>query len=287
MAVQQIAEIEGFKARAKATWMAGDYGRVAELTEATAEDFIARRHLRSGMRVLDVACGTGNLAIPAAKAGAAVTGIDIAPNLLDQARSRAAREGVNVDFEEGDAERCRTMPALSISLSACSERCSRRVQISLRESSSGFAAPAARSPWRIGRRLVSSGNFSGSPADTSPPSPGRPAHCNGATRPWSASVWPVRDPMSDDALDGPAHVSVPGGGTSNSTGFIMARPCLLSPLSRKTLRQDCGRTWRVSIRTMPRPTARRTSRPSIWRSSRREAEQMGSALDGRDKRQCA
>ncbi len=104
MAVQQIAEIEGFKARAKATWMAGDYARVAELTEATAEEFIARRHLRSGMRVLDVACGTGNLAIPAAKAGAAVTGIDIAPNLLDRARARAAREHLNIAFEEGDAE---------------------------------------------------------------------------------------------------------------------------------------------------------------------------------------
>jgi ubiquinone/menaquinone biosynthesis C-methylase UbiE len=51
-----------------------------------------------------VACGNGNLAIPAAKAGAVVTGIDIAPNLLDQARDRAAREGVDIRFEEGDAE---------------------------------------------------------------------------------------------------------------------------------------------------------------------------------------
>ena len=82
----------------------GDYGRVAKFTEATAEDFIARRHIRSGARVLDVACGTGNLAIPAARAGAEVAGIDIAPNLLDQARLRANREGVNVDFQEGDAE---------------------------------------------------------------------------------------------------------------------------------------------------------------------------------------
>ena len=104
MTERQIVDVDGFKVRAKATWMAGDYGRVAEFTEATAEDFIARRHIRSGARVLDVACGTGNLAIPAARAGAAVAGIDIAPNLLDQARSRANREGVNVDFQEGDAE---------------------------------------------------------------------------------------------------------------------------------------------------------------------------------------
>ena len=103
MTGRQIVDVDGFKVRAKATWMAGDYGRVAEFTEATAEDFIARRHIRSGARVLDVACGTGNLAIPAARAGAAVAGIDIAPNLLDQARSRANREEVNVDFQEGDA----------------------------------------------------------------------------------------------------------------------------------------------------------------------------------------
>jgi SAM-dependent methyltransferase len=104
MTEHQIVDVDGFKVRAKATWMAGDYGRVAKFTEATAEDFIARRHIRSGARVLDVACGTGNLAIPAARAGAAVAGIDIAPNLLDQAGSRANREEVNVDFQEGDAE---------------------------------------------------------------------------------------------------------------------------------------------------------------------------------------
>jgi hypothetical protein len=62
MTERQIVDVDGFKVRAKATWMAGDYGRVAEFTEATAEDFIARRHIRSGARVLDVACGTGNLA---------------------------------------------------------------------------------------------------------------------------------------------------------------------------------------------------------------------------------
>jgi ubiquinone/menaquinone biosynthesis C-methylase UbiE len=55
-------------------------------------------------RVLDVACGTGNLAIPAARKGAQVWGIDIAPNSLEQARQRAAAEGLQAMFEEGDAE---------------------------------------------------------------------------------------------------------------------------------------------------------------------------------------
>jgi ubiquinone/menaquinone biosynthesis C-methylase UbiE len=54
--------------------------------------------------VLDVACGTGNLAIPAARKGAQVTGVDIAPNLLSQARHRAAAKGLQITFEEGDAE---------------------------------------------------------------------------------------------------------------------------------------------------------------------------------------
>jgi SAM-dependent methyltransferase len=56
------------------------------------------------MRVLDVACGTGNLAIPAARLGAVVTGVDIAPNLIEQARENARREGLTIQFDEGDAE---------------------------------------------------------------------------------------------------------------------------------------------------------------------------------------
>jgi SAM-dependent methyltransferase len=56
-------------------------------------------------QVLDVACGTGNLALPAARAGALVTGIDIAPNLIEQAQASAAEEGLPVAFEVGDAER--------------------------------------------------------------------------------------------------------------------------------------------------------------------------------------
>jgi len=104
MPTQQTKDIDGLKARAKATWMAGHYARIAETTAPAANEFIARRHLKPGIRLLDVACGSGNVCIPAAKAGAAVTGVDIAPNLLDEARSRAARESVDIAFDEGDAE---------------------------------------------------------------------------------------------------------------------------------------------------------------------------------------
>lgn len=98
------SEFEALKARLKATWMAGDFGQFAKYSETSVEQFIARRNIRPGIRVLDVACGTGNLAINAAKAGALVTGVDIAPNWLEQARMRAKRESVNVQFDEGDAE---------------------------------------------------------------------------------------------------------------------------------------------------------------------------------------
>jgi SAM-dependent methyltransferase len=88
----------------KNSWMAGDFGKIAEHSAREAERFVARLNIVPDSKVLDVACGTGNLAIPAARAGAQVTGLDIAPNLLEQARERAAREKLEVRFDEGDAE---------------------------------------------------------------------------------------------------------------------------------------------------------------------------------------
>lgn len=92
------------KSGMKATWMAGDFGQIARFTEDAGEEFVGRIGIESGATVLDIACGTGNTAIPAAKTGAAVTGVDIASNLLEQARKRAADRRLNIRFEEGDAE---------------------------------------------------------------------------------------------------------------------------------------------------------------------------------------
>ena len=97
-------ELETLKTNMRAVWMAGDYGQLAKNSARCGEEFIERLNLQPGMRVLDAACGTGNLAIPAAKAGAIVTGLDIAPNLLEQARQRAADEGLKIQFDEGDVE---------------------------------------------------------------------------------------------------------------------------------------------------------------------------------------
>jgi SAM-dependent methyltransferase len=96
--------MEQIKASMRASWMAGDFGVVAKTVAKAAEEFVQRLPITAGMRVLDVACGTGNTAIPEARLGAAVTGVDIASNLLMQARERAAAEGVAVMFDEGDAE---------------------------------------------------------------------------------------------------------------------------------------------------------------------------------------
>lgn len=97
-------EIGSLKTRLRDTWAAGDYGQIARSTQSGADEFVHRLNLRPGTLVLDVACGTGNLAIPAASTGAHVTGIDIAANLVEQARERANEAGVTATFEVGDAE---------------------------------------------------------------------------------------------------------------------------------------------------------------------------------------
>lgn len=97
-------EMQALKSRLKTTWMSGDYGHFARYLEPGALAFLQRLQLQPGTRLLDVACGAGQIAIPAARAGVQVTGVDIAANLVAQARTRAATEGVPVRFDEGDAE---------------------------------------------------------------------------------------------------------------------------------------------------------------------------------------
>jgi len=97
-------DIQAVKARQKATWESGDFGQVAKFTMPSAEEFMAGLELKPGTRVLDAACGTGNLAVLAARRGCRVSGLDIAANLLTQARERAQQEGFAIDFTEGDVE---------------------------------------------------------------------------------------------------------------------------------------------------------------------------------------
>src|SRR5512143_1442385 len=99
-----VPEIDGLKTRLKATWMAGDYDRFSRYMEQGARDFYERLDVPPGGALLDVACGSGQLALLAARDGARVTGVDIASNLISRARARARAEGVEARFEEGDAE---------------------------------------------------------------------------------------------------------------------------------------------------------------------------------------
>ena len=101
---EMAPEMEALKARLKATWMSGDYGHFATYLEAGALEFLSRIPIEPGTRILDVACGAGQTAIPMSRAGAKVTGIDIATNLIEQARARAQAENLDAHFDEGDAE---------------------------------------------------------------------------------------------------------------------------------------------------------------------------------------
>jgi ubiquinone/menaquinone biosynthesis C-methylase UbiE len=88
----------------KTMWGSGNYAAVADRISDTGKLVVERAGVEPGMHVLDVACGTGNATIPAAKAGAQVTGLDFAPALLEIARERAADAMVEIDFVEGDAQ---------------------------------------------------------------------------------------------------------------------------------------------------------------------------------------
>lgn len=104
MMTTMTSEMEALKTRLKATWMSGDYGHFATYLEPGALDFLNRLQVAPGTRMLDVACGAGQIAIPAARAGAQVTGVDLADNLIEQARTRARTAGVAAQFDVGDAE---------------------------------------------------------------------------------------------------------------------------------------------------------------------------------------
>lgn len=98
------AEVDGVKARLKSIWTAGDYDRFSRYMEGSAREFYERLTIAPGSQLLDVACGSGQLALMAAKDGIKVTGVDIAANLVERARVRAQAEELNARFEEADAE---------------------------------------------------------------------------------------------------------------------------------------------------------------------------------------
>jgi len=101
MAEDPIAE---FKAKQRETWALGNFGDVAMFTTITSGHLARFAGIRAGQMVLDVGCGAGPLSITLARLGAKVTGLDLTPELLAQAKASGPIAGVEIAWKEGDAE---------------------------------------------------------------------------------------------------------------------------------------------------------------------------------------
>lgn len=88
----------------KALWEKGDFTKLAETMRESGAAFVSGLGVTKGLKVLDLGCGDGTTAIPAAKLGASVLGVDIASNLVEAGNKRVKAEGLsNIEFREGDA----------------------------------------------------------------------------------------------------------------------------------------------------------------------------------------
>ena len=97
-------DVSGIKQGQRMMWSTGNYPEVARRIESVAELLVQRAGAAPGLELLDVATGSGNVAVAAARAGAQVTGLDLTPELLEVARRRAADADLDISFIEGDAE---------------------------------------------------------------------------------------------------------------------------------------------------------------------------------------
>jgi ubiquinone/menaquinone biosynthesis C-methylase UbiE len=101
----------------KALWEKGDFTRIADTMRKSGEALMEKLGITKGLKVLDLGCGDGTTAVPAAKFGADVLGIDIAKNLVEAGNRRAAERGLtNLKFQEGDASNLEQVPDKSFDL---------------------------------------------------------------------------------------------------------------------------------------------------------------------------
>jgi ubiquinone/menaquinone biosynthesis C-methylase UbiE len=101
----------------KALWEKGDFTRIADTMRESGETLVQKLGITKGMKVLDLGCGDGTTAVPEAKLGADVVGIDIARNLVEAGNKRAAERGLtNLKFQEGDASNLEQVPDKSFDL---------------------------------------------------------------------------------------------------------------------------------------------------------------------------
>lgn len=139
-------DYEGITARQKEAWAAGDFTQIARQNVVMAEALCEATDPRAGDRVLDLACGSGTAALVAARRYCEVTGIDYVPQLIEQARARAAASGLDADFRVADAQ--------DLPFDADSFDSSRNRFLALSSSLLQSAWPG-RSSRRIGRRGAS------------------------------------------------------------------------------------------------------------------------------------
>jgi ubiquinone/menaquinone biosynthesis C-methylase UbiE len=101
----------------KALWEKGDFTRIADTMRESGETLVQKLGITKGLKVLDLGCGDGTTALPEAKLGADVLGIDIARNLVDAGNRRAQKHGLtNMRFQEGDASNLEKVPDKSFDL---------------------------------------------------------------------------------------------------------------------------------------------------------------------------
>ena len=97
-------DVEQLKERTRATWSRGNYSALAEQLEPASRALVDACAISAGQEVLDVAAGTGNLTVLAAREGAAVVASDLSPHMLELGRARTEAEGLAVEWVEADAE---------------------------------------------------------------------------------------------------------------------------------------------------------------------------------------
>jgi SAM-dependent methyltransferase len=101
----------------KALWEKGDFTRIAATMRESGEALVQRIGITKGMQVLDLGCGDGTTAIPEARLGANVLGVDIARNLVEAGKKRAVEAGLtNIKFQEGDVTNLEGLPDKSFDL---------------------------------------------------------------------------------------------------------------------------------------------------------------------------